>query len=448
MCDGAVMLGRPFVMILCGVRSILSRGQVRQTPLLCVGVKKFQQGINALGENGDSMSSQAEQITRESVGADSTMLQKPSQATSSSRLFFIDHLRVALTILVVLHHLAVIYGASALFYYLEPPKNDPLASLVLLVFVLMNQAYFMGFFFLISGYFTPGSVDQKGSDSFFKDRLLRLGIPLVVFMLMLGPIASIGLYYWTGITTPFIQLYPNLIGVGPLWFVAMLLLFDFGYFIWRYNRPPVQPSAQPLEHVFRPPSYLAVGLFILALALASYIIRMVVPMGMSLFGFPTLSYLPQYLSFFILGAITFRRNWFRTIPNSMGKVGFIVALVATIVLLPLALSGGVDFLGKGYWQSAAYALWDSTFAVGMCLGLITFFRHFLNRSGKFSRYLSRHAYTVYIIHAPIIVFLALALRWFHPEQLLKFGLAALIGVPLCFAVAYLVRKIPLASRIL
>jgi hypothetical protein len=46
------------------------------------------------------------------------------------------------------------------------------------------------------------------------------------------------------------------------------------------------------------------------------------------------------------------------------------------------------------------------------------------------------------------VLLALALRGIHPEQLLKFGLAAIIGVPLCFAVAYLVRKIPLASRIL
>ena len=216
------------------------------------------------------MSSQIEQTTQESVGVDSTLIQTSSQVTSSSRLFFADHLRVALTILVVLHHLAVIYGASALFYYLEPPKNDTLASLVLLAFVLINQAYFMGFFFLISGYFTPGPVDQKGSDSFFKDRLLRLGIPLVVFMLVLGPIASIGLYYWTGITTPFFQLYPNLIGVGPLWFVAMLLLFDFGYVIWRYNRPPVQPSAQPLEHIFRPPSYLAVGLFILALALVSY----------------------------------------------------------------------------------------------------------------------------------------------------------------------------------
>jgi hypothetical protein len=34
------------------------------------------------------------------------------------------------------------------------------------------------------------------------------------------------------------------------------------------------------------------------------------------------------------------------------------------------------------------------------------------------------------------------------EHLLKFGLAAAITVPLCFAAAYLVLKIPVASRVL
>jgi glucan biosynthesis protein C len=394
------------------------------------------------------MSSQIEeQIARASVATDGIPIQTPSKVTSNSRLFFVDHLRVALILLVVLHHLAVIYGASALFYYLEPPKNDPLASLVLLGFVLINQAYFMGFFFLISGYFTPGSFDRKGSNSFLKDRLLRLGIPLLFLMFILGPIASIGLYYWTPIKTSFIGLYPYLVGVGPLWFVEMLLIFDFGYVVWRWA---TRNHTWHAEREVRPPNYLEIGIFALALALVSYLFRIVIPMGMSvpILGFPTPAYIPQYLSFFILGTLAFRRDWFRTIPNSMGKVGFGVALIATIILLPLALSGGTHFLGKGYWQSAAYALWDSTFAVGMCLALITFFRHFLNRTGKFSRFLSRNTYTVYLIHAPLIVFLAIALRWFHPEQLIKFGVAALIGLPLCFLVANLVRKIPLVSRIL
>jgi glucans biosynthesis protein C len=396
------------------------------------------------------MSSLPEQTTQAGGALAATVIQPRPQAPSRVRIFFLDHLRAALTILVVLHHLAVIYGANAAFYYLEPPKNDPVVLWMLGVFVLLNQGYFMGCFFLISGYFTPGSFDRKGPAAFFKDRLLRLGIPLLVFLFVLNPLASIGLYSWIDIKTPFIALYPSVIGVGPIWFVEMLLFFGLGYVLWRLA---VRERRQPTEHVYSPPSYLAVGLFTLALAAASYLMRIVVPLGLTIpiFGFPTLSYLPQYLSFFILGAIAFRRNWFGTIPGSMGRTGFIVAGVSTVVLFPLAVlssGAGATFVGHGTFQSAVYALWDSAFSVGMCLGLITFFRRCFNRSGRLGRFLSRNAYTVYIIHAPVIVLLALALRGVHPEALLKFGLAALIGVPLCFGVAFLVRKIPFASRIL
>lgn len=138
--------------------------------------------------------------------------------------------------------------------------------------------------------------------------------------------------------------------------------------------------------------------------------------------------------------------------TSRGRLFFLDHLRATltivVVLFPLALSGGAAFLGYGTFQSAVYALWDSTFSVGMCLALITFFRHFLNRQTRFGRFLSQQAFTVYIIHIPIIVLLALAIRGIHLESLLKFALAALIGVPLCFSLAFLVRKIPFATRIL
>jgi peptidoglycan/LPS O-acetylase OafA/YrhL len=381
----------------------------------------------------------------------------PVQAATgrTSRLFFIDHLRVSLVALVVLHHVAVVYGAFTPFYYVEPPIN-----LVLLVFGLINQSWFMGALFLLSGYFTPGSFDRKGPGSFLKDRLLRLGIPLIIFIFVLSPISSIG--YWqmpaslTGITTPLTwQAYPHLLGMGPLWFVAMLLIFDFGYAAWRKltkNRTSYSMSQSSL------PSYLHIGVFILALALVSYLVRIVVPMGKEVLDFPTLSYLPQYFSLFVLGTVASRHNWFRTLHSSMGLVGFVTALVAGVLLLPLAFSGHLfsleltpalaNALGNGHWQSAVYTLWDSAFAVGICLGVITLFRRFFDGQGRFDRFLSQHSYTVYVIHIPIVVFLGVALKGIELENLLKFGMAAVIAIPTCFAVAYIVRKIPLASRIL
>jgi glucan biosynthesis protein C len=386
----------------------------------------------------------------------------PVQAATgrTSRLFFIDHLRAALAILVVLHHVALVYGASVEgFYYLEPPLTDPLAFLVLLVFALVNQAWFMGAFFLLAGYFTPGSFDRKGPGSFIKARLLRLGIPIILFVFVLNPVSRMG--WWlmpaslTGITTPPTwQMYPGLLGLGPLWFVAMLLIFDFGYAAWRMLTKNRTSSSTSRSLV---PSYLGIGVFILALTVASYLLRMVVPIGKSVSEFPTLAYLPQYLSFFLLGTVASRHDWFRTLPRSMGVVGFVAAVVAFVFLFPLAFSGRLFSLeltaltnafGNGHWQSAVYALWDSIFAVGMVLGLIALFRRFFGEESRFGKFLSGHSYAVYVIHIPIVVFLAYALRGIDLESLLKFGMAAVIIVPTCFTVAYIVRKIPLASRVL
>ena len=388
--------------------------------------------------------------------------EKPSiQAATgkTSRLFFIDHLRAGLIILVVLHHVALVYGAGAPFYYSEPPFTDPLAYIVMLVFVLFNQAWFMGALFLIAGYFTPRSFDRKGSGSFLKGRLVRLGIPLIIWIFVISPVSSIG--YWqmpaelTGITDPLSwQAYPFLLGLGVAWFIAMLLIFNFGYAAWRWltrNR-----TASPMNDP-APPSYLGIGIFILALALASYLFRIIIPMGKDVLNFPTLSYLPQYLSFFIVGTVAYRRNWFRTLPGSMGVVGFVVALAAGVLLFPLGLSGSLfslelteqaGFVGNGTWQSAVYALWDSIFAVGMILAAVTFFRRFFSPERSLGTFLSQQSYAVYIIHIPIIVFIGIALKGIQLGPFLKFGIAAVIAVLTCFAVAYIIRKIPGVSRVI
>jgi hypothetical protein len=173
--------------------------------------------------------------------------------------------------------------------------------------------------------------------------------------------------------------------------------------------------------------------------------------------FPTLAYLPQYLGFFVIGTVASRRNWFRTLPGSMGVVGLVAALVAGVVLFPLAFSGRLfaleltamgNAMGNGHWQSAVYALFDAVFSVGLCLGALAFFRRFFDGQGRFGRFLSEQSYAVYVIHIPLIVVVAYLLRGITIAPLAKFGLASAITVPVCFVVAYLVRKIPLVSEVL
>jgi ABC-type multidrug transport system permease subunit len=382
-----------------------------------------------------------------------------------SRLFFIDHWRAFLAILVVLHHISLVYGASLEgYYYVEPPFASPQAFVWLLVFVLANQGWFMGAFFLLSGYFTPGSYDRRGAWTFLKDKLVRLGIPLLVFYFLLSPIAFIGYFLMpaemTGITTKltwevFWRAYPDFIGLGPTWFLAMLLVFNLGYVIWRTLTRDRGNASQTETSL---PGYLGTGVFILALAGVSYLWRMVIPLGKSVLQFPTLAYLPQYLSFFIVGITASRRNWFRRLPASLGMFGLVIAILAAILLFPLAFSGQLfslelssaldNSMGNGHWQSAVYTLWDSIFAVGLCLGMITLFRRFLNRGNWFGRFLAQQSYAVYIIHIPIVVFLAYGMRVIAVGSMLKFGLASLVILPVSFAGAALQRKVPGVARVL
>lgn len=395
--------------------------------------------------------------------------QAPPQASATrpARLYFVDHLRAALMILVVIHHVALVYGASVQgYYYMEPPFTDPRGFQDLLVFALLNQAWFMGAFFFLAGYFTPGSFDRKGSGAFLKDRLVRLGIPLIVFIFVLSPIANLGLYLMpselTGITSsPSWEIYPRMIGLGPLWFVALLLIFSAGYVGWRWltrTRPPAEARPTGL------PGALPIIVFVLALAVVSFLMRMIVPLGQSVsvfveqINFPTLAYLPQYLSFFVLGIVAFRQDWVRTLPGAVGVVGSVLAAVAVVVLFPLAISGqwfslevtpALDnALGNGHWQSAIYALWDSIFAVGLCLALIPLFRRVFNGRGWFGTFLGQQSYAVYVIHIPLVVFLAYALRSIELASVPKTVLASLLIVPACFIVAFLVRRLPFVARVL
>jgi peptidoglycan/LPS O-acetylase OafA/YrhL len=378
-------------------------------------------------------------------------------------LYFVDHLRAALIILVVLHHVAAVYAANVpWFYYIDPQFADTLALLVLMAFMLMNQAWFMGAFFMLAGHFTPGSYERKGPGSFLKDRLLRLGVPLVIFFFVIQPISLIGLFLGPAprIMEPltwssFWQLYPEFIGMGPLWFVALLLIFSFGYAAWWALTGSREPSSVA---EYSPPSYLGMGVFILGLALLSYLVRIFIPIGREVLGFPTLAYLPQYLSLFIVGAVAYRRDWFRKTPGSMGVAGFVTALVATVTLFAFvylgflrAIETGVQQIpqfGYGTWRSAVYALWDSIFAVGMSLAAITFFRRFFGRQSGLGSFLAQQSYAVYIIHIPIVVIVTYMMRGIELGGLLKFGLASLITVPTCFVVAFLIRKIPGVSRII
>ncbi|HEX4216143.1 MAG TPA: acyltransferase family protein [Candidatus Dormibacteraeota bacterium] len=368
-----------------------------------------------------------------------------------ARLYFADHLRVALTALVVIHHLAITFAIPIPggWYYQLPDHSLP-AEAFGLILVLVNQAFFMGAFFLLAGYFTPASFDRKGARSFLRDRVVRLLIPLAFFYLVLGPIAEIPLAFQYHLSLTW-GTYLQAINPGPMWFVEVLFLFGCGYTALRLliRRPAPRPALQPPA----PPTALAVILFTAGLAVVTFAFRQLIHVGYTLpvLQWPSPGYLPQYVALFAVGVVAARRDWLRSIPDRMGWVGLIAAAMATIVLFLPALGTGLttgSFMGGMHWQAAAYALWDSIMAVGMFLGLLVIFRRWANHASAIWNELSRNAFAVYVLHAPLIVGLAVLMSNLHIYPLLGLLLATVIALPLCFAAAGLVRRIPGVARVL
>jgi surface polysaccharide O-acyltransferase-like enzyme len=119
-----------------------------------------------------------------------------------------------------------------------------------------------------------------------------------------------------------------------------------------------------------------------------------------------------------------------------------------LVILGGAIENDLPFKGGWHWQSFAYALWESFLCISMCIGLIYVFRRYFNSKGKVAGFFAPNAYTAYLIHAPVITAVALAVRDVTLYPLLKWAVVALVAVPLCFVLSSLIRKLPYTDRVL
>ena len=393
-----------------------------------------------------------------SGNADAQNSGTPVQSSPKPRLFFVDNLRILLIVLLILHHLAITYGAFGTWYYTEPPSSDA-AVMVFTLFTGLNQSFFLAFFMMISGYFTPGSYDRKGPGLFFKDRLLRLGIPLAFFAIVIDPLVNyavevnvrgFGGSLWEFLTR-YVGGYDGL-SIGPLWFVETLLIFSGAYVLWRLATPAPTSFRDTDGKV---PGNLAIAGFALLLGAVTFAVRIWVPQNrwFDLLQLPVAD-MPQYIALFIVGIVAYRHNWFMQISKAKGKLWLGVAIVSAVLLpIMMVIGGGPEtdlapFLGGVHWQSLVFSVWQQFLCMGMVIGLLVLFRERLNYQGNLSKAMAASAYAVYIIHAPVLVFLGLVLQRVSAPSLVKYALVAPIAVVLCFLIAGLVRKLPLARDIL
>jgi hypothetical protein len=370
---------------------------------------------------------------------------------AAQRTDFIDRLRVVLTVLVILHHTAITYGGSGDWFYRELREPGTATSMLLTVFCAVNQSFFMGMFFLLAGYFTPASLARKGTRGFVRDRLLRLGVPLLAFGLFLGPltVALAGAASGQRVVDAWLgRLAAGSFVIGPLWFAWALLIFSLAFAGWRLLRPEPAPDlarALPSSRV-----WLAAAVGVGAAALA---LRQVVPVGKDVLGLQ-LGYFASYVFLFALGARAWQHRWLERVDHRQARHWRRVTL-ATLPLLFVvaALSGAledgpVDFTGGLGMPAVVYAFWEPLVAWGIIACLLVVFRERFNRPSAHWQAWSGQAYAAFIVHAPIVVALAVASANSRLPPLLKFVLIGSGGVVASFAVAALLLRLPVVRRVL
>ena len=391
---------------------------------------------------------QSEAVTTRDITAEKV------QTRATARLLFVDNLRVYLTILVILHHLIIIYSGAGGWIWHEG-REDLFTSILGGWFTAVNHAYFMGLFLLISAYFVPGSYDRKGPVNFLKDRFIRLGIPLVIYSWILRPLfiyigGDQGLSFFGWYTQEYFRDY-GLIGGGPLWFISALLLFSVVYAIVR-TLMPVRP-AKPVSDTSFPSNKAIAGLALL-IASVSFIVRLWFPSDTAFLPLNfQLADFPQYIAMFMVGLVAYRRDWLLSLPQSVGKLWLVIAIILILAMPVVAVLGGsieddTPFSGGWHWQALVGATWQAFLCLAMSIGLIYLFRRYLDRQGSLAKFLTRNAYTAYLIHEPVITFAALAMTGLMLYPLLKFVLMAIVLVPVIFVLSDLIRRLPSAQRVL
>jgi glucans biosynthesis protein C len=385
-------------------------------------------------------------------------LKTKTNAIPEQRLLFIDNIRWLMIVFVVIIHLNCTYGNAGRWYYQEAGASDVFSKSIFGMIGSLTQAYFMGLLFFIAGFFVPGSCDKKGCGRFLWERFKRLGIPTFIFMALLHPITIFMMFafnhHWPVDLISWYKKYFTSMDFirysGPLWFALALLIFSMVYVLLRVIFLKSKSAMNGKKSILI--THWQVIVVITLISLCAFSIRLIQPIGTAFFNMQ-LCYFSQYVILFSLGTVAYRRNLLANLSSELGRFWFRLALRFGIALWGmLMIFGGslkdwTPFSGGFYWQAAAYAVWESFFCIGICLGLLVLFRDKYNVQGKASRFFAENAFGVYVFHTPLLVGATMLVRGIVIYPLLKMILMTIVMLPVCFGFSYLIRKIPLMGKI-
>ena len=337
------------------------------------------------------------------------------------RLYYLDNLKVCLTVLVIMHHAGQAYGNGGDWAY--TPSNPAEFMPWIWHFFSTNAAFFMGLYFFISGYFVPGSFDKQGSKQFIQKKRLRLGIPL---LFMGGLICVLS----------------GKLEIAHMWFVESLLVFCLVYSLIRQWVSPIDKKCNSKPTI--------IGLLIVALlmGIGSYFIRQVSPQDHWIwpFGIIPLPMEPahylQYVMMFVLGILAYRFQWLDKMGNGTGF---------TTLLIGVALAVGNYLRDGGPWNDFVwqwFGIYESLMCIFISFGLMWLFREFVSGTSRLWQWCAAQSYGAYVFHLLLMIVLQNVVDGIWMGAFGKFLFIGIVTTILSFGLTWIVRMIPGVKRVL
>jgi hypothetical protein len=369
-------------------------------------------------------------------------------APAAVRLAWVDNLKIAVIAGVILVHTATAYLLDDFdwYYDLERTTSERWKPLLGLP-TLLGAIFGLGPLFLLGGVFAAASLARRGPGGFASGRLLRLGVPLLVFVAVINPLANyLGDLPKDQAPGLWAYLAPGAEDhdVGSLWFVAALLSFSLAYAAWRWWHPAAGGGA-----AMRPRQLLIAAAVIAA---GSFAVWLWWPWDGATFLDLRWGEWPQGAVLFALGVRWGEGGWRGRVPLSWSRrCGQVVAAGLAAVGLLVAVTdmahGELDRLfGGWHWPALAFAVLQGAVAVTFSLWVLAWFGRRWTRQGRLAARAGRGAYAAYVLHAPVLVLVSLAARPLPLPPEAKFLLVAAAGVVAAFSVGWAVTRSALVAR--
>ena len=376
---------------------------------------------------------------------------------AASRNLPLDRARTFLTLVVLLHH--------AVIPYTHFGHTDPKSWIGFDAVVLATDSFFMAMFFFLSGLFVWPSLRHKSPGQFFRDRLLRLGLPFAIAALTVIPVGYYAIELRQHPTTGFAEFWWKMVTIGPwpsgpLWFVWVLLVFDLtASLLYRISPDLLDPvNRLSLRGFERPAEFF---LFLVAVTAILYVPSRLWFGVNHWFEWGPFSVQASrvllYAAYFYIGAGVGAASFERGLLSSDGQLekspwGWTIATLIPycglwgLIFIKREILGNPDPLP--HWYEATYGLFFVIFSAGMMFTILAFFLRFKRGGWSVLDPMQKDAYGIFLVHYAFALWIQYCLYDVDWPAVLKVLIGYAVTLALSWALTAGLRRIPGATRVL